>query len=752
MTDRDKSKEQLVEELVELRARLAAYESAHSGRSGPDAYPLAVPNTLNAHRHSESADSGGEYRNAILRTALDAIISIDRDGRITDFNPAAERTFGYRREDVIGRDMPSLIIPLSLRDAHNRGFARYLETGHAHLLGKRTEFSAVRASGEAFPIELAITRVDRDGEIGFTAYIRDITDRQRGDSERQRLLERERAAHREAEEAQRRLQFLGEASILLASSPDYTSTLSQVVRLAVPGIADWCYVDLAHEDGTVQRLAVAHADPAVEARLQDLRDRYPPPPEHPVSRVLRTGEAEFVERTPDELLVAVSPDPYVLATMRSLAMRSYMALPIRGRSRTLGVLMFATTAISERRYGHDDLRVGEELARRAALAVENSLLYQGMERLLRQVEEIARQEQAQAAELQAVIEAMPDGVFACDTSGVVTRSNAKGAAMLGLHMDQTLEAPAAYSELIRMRYPDGRLVPPEEFLRVKALRGQTVSERMLIRRHDTGDERHILTSAAPIRDATDTITGAVIVISDITELYRLERQKDEFLSIASHELKTPLTTLKLLTQLTHKRLVKAGALEADQTRRMERAIGRMERLVNDLLDVSRIDSGRLALRRERFDLATLCREVAAEQMAATERPIDLNLPDAAVDVEADPDRIGQVLTNLISNALKYSAERSAVTLRLAVVDNTVTVSIHDAGAGIPPEDLPHLFERFYRVPGVQVQSGSGVGLGLGLYISKEIVERHGGRMWVESAVGEGSTFSFTLPASTATSC
>ena len=362
-----------------------------------------------------------------------------------------------------------------------------------------------------------------------------------------------------------------------------------------------------------------------------------------------------------------------------------------------------------------------------------------------QIGQFIQQQKAQAAELRALIEAIPDGVFACDVNGIVTRTNAKGAAMLGLAMDQTLESATGYSELVHMRYMDGQAVPPEDYARFKALRGETVSDRYIIRRYDTGEDRQILNSAAPIRDSDGTITGAVVVISDVTELYRLERQKDEFLSIASHELKTPLTTLKILTQLTHKRLVKAGALEAEQTQRMERAIGRMERLVCDLLDVSRIDSGKLALRTECFDLVALCRQVADEQMAAADRPIELELPEEPVELEADPDRIGQVLTNLLSNALKYSAQLSGVRLRLVRDGNVATASVRDAGAGIPLDAMPHLFERFYRVPGVQVQSGSGVGLGLGLFISKEIVERHGGRIWVESAVGEGSSFNFTLP-------
>ncbi|MGZ3601141.1 MAG: ATP-binding protein [Ktedonobacterales bacterium] len=235
------------------------------------------------------------------------------------------------------------------------------------------------------------------------------------------------------------------------------------------------------------------------------------------------------------------------------------------------------------------------------------------------------------------------------------------------------------------------------------------------------------------------------VIEDISARKELEHQKNEFLGVVSHELKTPLTTLKMLAQLTRRRMERMGVLDVDHGARMERAVARMERLVNDLLDVSRIESGRLALHVEHCDLAEVCRTAAAEQMDVSEREIVLLLPEGYIQVNADADRISQVLANLLSNALKYSACDRPVTLSLHRERREVVISVHDEGAGIPEDLLPHLFDRFYRVPGVQVQSGSGVGLGLGLYISKEIVEQHGGRIWAKGSIGSGSTFSFSLP-------
>ncbi|MBF6592073.1 MAG: hypothetical protein IVW57_16310, partial [Ktedonobacterales bacterium] len=295
--------------------------------------------------------------------------------------------------------------------------------------------------------------------------------------------------------------------------------------------------------------------------------------------------------------------------------------------------------------------------------------------------------------------------------------------------------------------PDGTPLAIEDYPLIQALQDVMRTDfRCMMRRFDTGEEVQLLVSFAPIHDGTGAITGAVAVGNDVSAIYRLEQQKDEFLSIASHELKTPLTSLKILAQLTRRRLARLGAVETEPLAGMERSIERMERLVNDLLDVSRIQAGKLALRLELCDLSEICRQIAEEQSAAAERAITLVLPEAPVLAVADAERIGQVLTNLLSNAIKYSPAGCPITLSLRITEeHQALLAVHDEGGGIPPELQGHLFERFYRVPGVQVQSGSGVGLGLGLYISREIVERHRGRIWVESDVGAGATFAFTIP-------
>ncbi|MDE3230029.1 MAG: PAS domain-containing sensor histidine kinase, partial [Chloroflexota bacterium] len=304
-----------------------------------------------------------------------------------------------------------------------------------------------------------------------------------------------------------------------------------------------------------------------------------------------------------------------------------------------------------------------------------------------------------------------------------------------------------------LRTPEGELIPPErEPLRIARTQGRPVARRVIIHRRGGGKDVEALIRCTPWRDTRNQIAGAVGVFTDITTISALERQKDEFLGIASHELKTPLTSLKILAQLIGRKLTASGdAREQEQAERMNVSIIRMERLIGDLLDVSLMQEGRLALSRRVTDLGALCADAIVEQRLLTQRAITYSAPKGApMLVYADPERIYQVVTNLLSNALKYSPATEPVSVRAYRLGDDCVVSVHDHGSGVPDDAIDHIFDRFFRVPGMQVQSGSGVGMGLGLTISREIISRHGGRIWVESKVGHGSVFSFALPRSDTT--
>ena len=239
-------------------------------------------------------------------------------------------------------------------------------------------------------------------------------------------------------------------------------------------------------------------------------------------------------------------------------------------------------------------------------------------------------------------------------------------------------------------------------------------------------------------------------------------QMDTFLGIASHELKTPLTSLKLSLQLSQRQLRKltrsndgaassrenAGLHSAvEQLERTAQQVQRLEVLVNDLVDVSWIQAGQLELRLDQANLVAIVREaVEAQQQAAPERSIRFQPPaDLSAPVSVDAGRVEQVVTNYLTNALKYSPADQPVEMGVEVEAEQVRVWVRDQGPGLPLAEQEHIWERFHRAKGVEVQSGTGVGLGLGLYISRIIVERHRGQIGVDSTPGQGATFWFTLP-------
>jgi signal transduction histidine kinase len=225
----------------------------------------------------------------------------------------------------------------------------------------------------------------------------------------------------------------------------------------------------------------------------------------------------------------------------------------------------------------------------------------------------------------------------------------------------------------------------------------------------------------------------------------LSRLKDEFLSIASHELRTPVTSIKGYTQLA-KTLIRENDLTTSEEY-LDIAldqIDRMSRLILELLDVSRIETGRLEIRRETIRWSSFVREVVhRHHTAVSDRRFHLSVPDDSHIVEGDRDRLEQVLGNLLENAVKYSPEGSEIFVNVEDRLDAVVTSVCDRGIGIPADELTQVFERFHR--GRQVSSTNYGGLGLGLYITKQIVERHGGSIWVESAEGQGTTFHFSLP-------
>jgi len=398
---------------------------------------------------------------------------------------------------------------------------------------------------------------------------------------------------------------------------------------------------------------------------------------------------------------------------------SYLVAPITWQGVTKGVIEVASPA-SARAFGEDELRLLGLFVNQAAIALENSNLY----RLI--TEDQRRTE--------AMLHSINDGVIAVNNDAQVILVNAAAERILDLPPFGETEKRHV-KEVIRIQNL------ANIFLRSLNTSRELGEEIQL----EPPDRRLLEVETSLIETSPGERIGIIAVIRDITALRELEQAKSDFVSTVSHELRTPLTSIKAYTAT-----LRRPDVEFDEKTRqdflqvIEEETDRLTRLVADILDVSRIESGRLTLKKRDFDLAKLVRIIIGKlQSQFPNHEIKLVSPESMGPVRADPDKIEQVFSNLVDNAAKYSPSGGEIVLTLEAQPRKVECSVADSGVGVPAEHLPHIFEKFHRVDNRATREIYGTGLGL--FVSKSIVEAHGGTIWAESVFGEGSTFRFTLP-------
>jgi signal transduction histidine kinase len=257
-------------------------------------------------------------------------------------------------------------------------------------------------------------------------------------------------------------------------------------------------------------------------------------------------------------------------------------------------------------------------------------------------------------------------------------------------------------------------------------------------------KRTVLLNARKVIQKNNNEPMILLAIEDVTEKKHIEQQKDDFISIASHELKTPVTSMKAYTQLLQKHpLITNDKKASFMLEKMDAQMNRLTELVASFMNVYKMRSGKLRLKKEYFQLEELIAEVVGNFQYTISSHVVERTEDVKIKIYADKSRIYQVLVNLISNAIKYSPDAEKVIVSQKKDTDKVIVSVQDFGMGIPKEEQHKIYERFFRAKGKR--EGNIPGLGLGLFISSEIVKQHGGELWVKSKVGKGSTFYFTLP-------
>lgn len=362
--------------------------------------------------------------------------------------------------------------------------------------------------------------------------------------------------------------------------------------------------------------------------------------------------------------------------------------------------------------------------------------------LKQEIDKLIEREADEKTRLQTIIQQLPVGILITDGTGKLTQRNKQVDHILGVKIPIGFNIGKDTLEKERI---DGKPLNPAQSPLFQALKsGRPVIGRQLYFERQDGKKLFLQVNSAPIHNKKKNIIAAASIISDISKQKELERQKDEFLGIASHELKTPVTSIKAYEQVLQTIFARKGdKLAVDQLHKMDIQINKLTNLIGDLLDVTKIQSGRLEFHEEHFDFNKLVREIVGELQITTDDHKIITKLVKSPSVHADRERIGQVITNLITNAIKYSPNSGKIIVTSIATKRKVTLCVEDFGVGIPKDKKDKVFEQFFRVSGPEQNTFPG--LGLGLYVSSEIIKREGGRIWVESVEGKGSKFYFSLP-------
>jgi signal transduction histidine kinase len=346
--------------------------------------------------------------------------------------------------------------------------------------------------------------------------------------------------------------------------------------------------------------------------------------------------------------------------------------------------------------------------------------------------------------LEAIIQQLPVGVIITDAQGKVVQANKRLEEILGTKIPLGFAMGRDEFE-IKGNIGDKPAQPSQSPLSQAITSGKPVLRKEFVIERKDKKTVYVTVNATPIHNRDGKIVAAASIITDVTTQKEMEKRKDDFVNMASHELKTPITSMKLyIDSLTTRTQKLHDETITKIVSRIKNQTERLQELVNDLLDVSRIQTGKLIFTMDKFRLDELMVETVDELQASAENRLHL-LKTVPTIVSADRFRVYQVITNLITNAIKYSAGTGEISIKIKKQKGEVIVSVADQGIGISKDQQKKVFDRLYQVSDDKEKTFPG--FGMGLYISKEIITRHRGKIWVESEKGKGSTFYFCLPVS-----
>lgn len=650
----------------------------------------------------------------LVASSDDAIIAKTPDGVIVEWNEAAEKLYGYSAGEIIGRNVATIVPPdlqSELADLLGR-----VRQGHGI---KSFETLHVRKDGSTVPVALTMSPiVNHSGEtIGISTIARDITDKRKFENDLKSAYETENRHNALLKSIDRAAATISE-TLAASPSPDLNMILHTIVvqaqaltgaELAALGIGKdpekpfdpWVFSGISPD--------------AVKAI-----GRFPRP----------IGLLGAVIRKNGTLRIGTPLEhPEALGRLPSAhpPIRSFLGVPIRFHEKNMGTLYLANKREKGEFTAEDQMTV-EILATRAGVALETAQLYQ--------------EEASKRAWLRGVIDQAPQGIVIFDKKGNVVIQNR---AALALCAENKPNANVFDYPICRgVEKSSRRSFSPDEvpFVRTWRTRQTVIGAESFVKTQN-GRFVPVEISASPILGPRNEVTGIVGVIHNIARTKELERLKEEWTSIVVHDLRQPVSVIAMAAHLLKDDPKSRSEDESETIEIIIANASKLNHMIQDLLDASKIETHRLDIHPTKTDLTPLLEKIVSSlKKTAPGRDVRVAVPRQPCFISIDTMRLEQIVGNLFSNAVKYSFKSTPIEIRLECRHSDFRISVSNFGKGIAKKRIPHLFQRFYRAPET---SKIATGTGLGLYICKELVEAHGGRIWAQSHPRGKTTFTFSLP-------
>jgi len=626
----------------------------------------------------------------------DALVIVDHAGTIVMVNEQAAALFGYSREELREQRL-EMLLPESLRAVHTAHRKHYFAAPRTRAMGAGLQLFGRHKDDTEFPVDISLRPVLLDAEPLVIGAIRDMSE--------QRRVERERMQQAEQIRLQAGLIDLAHDAILIHDS--------------VSRVMFW-------NKGAEELYGWSSQEALGRITHSLLRTHFPS------NRADIDAHLEAHGHWEGELVHTCRDGRVVIVESRQVLVRE-----VQGHS----------TAI---------LEINRDITERRHLEQATQAVH--------------AQTVARLDFLQQILDALPSGIYLVygpDARLLLANRAAAGVWGAEWHIDQPMQE-FLVTNGIEIFDAQGHPLVPRDFAILRAVQeGETVLHHQETIRRPNGSLLPALVNAVALDSSqwrylageeTEPTTQyspmesvALVVHQDVSALKEAEYLKDEFIGVAAHELRNPLSVLKgfaemLVYQTARGKGAKLAAWQKEALEEIGEATSRLDKLTEDLLDVTRLQAGRLALSRDPTDLVALTRRMVSQrQMTTRQHVFSLDTEHSSLMVEMDKVRIEQVLSNLLSNAIKYSPQGGPIelTIREEVEPHVAFLSVRDRGIGIPIQQQARIFGRFVRAENARASEITGTGLGL--YLSREIIERHGGRLWFESTEGAGSTFYMTLP-------